>query len=555
LYKDKYQQLKMKGKGMATRNTHAPFIKAVFFDFDGTLTLPGAIDFETLKKHLSCPPDQPVLEFIKSMPAKRQTAAMETLDQFEIKAAKASLPHRGAEQLLLELKVHGIKIGIITRNCLRAIQSSLDNFKDIKESDFDVIISRDDPVPPKPSPYGLLKAIRQLDLRPAQVMMVGDYLFDVQAGAAAGVITVLMDNKRFPQASDWECDYRIESLGEIIGLWRNLKPLPGGKLPNDLLAVFLPDVDFKDSSVLIPPGVGQDTAAIDISQEEVVVLKSDPITFATDAAAQYAVLVNANDIVTSGAVPRWFLATLLFPIGSTAHEIKKVMTELNSLCRAQGILLCGGHTEITDAVSRPVISGMMVGSINRDRLIDKRHMQTGDVILFSKGVCVEGTAIIAREFGFRLIDMGMTEHEINECRLFLSQISILEEAAVASQSKGVTAMHDVTEGGLATAVNELGIAGGHRLKINMDAIPIYHQTAKICRLLNINPYGLIGSGSLLISCHPSVAKPLMAQIQAKGINIVAIGEVLEAGEGIQAFKQGQPCEWPSFGVDEITHLF
>jgi hydrogenase maturation factor len=322
-----------------------------------------------------------------------------------------------------------------------------------------------------------------------------------------------------------------------------------------MLASFLPDMDCLDASVLIPPGVGQDTTAIDAAREEIIVLKSDPITFATDAAAQYAVLVNANDIVTAGATPRWFLATLLFPIGSEAHDIKKVMNDLDMICRSNGIALCGGHTEITDAVSRPVISGMMVGSVVRDRLIDKRGMQPGDVILLSKGVCVEGTAIIAREFGHKLNALGMSDREIAECRSFLEQISVLKEAAIATQSPGVTAMHDVTEGGLATAVTEFGIAGGHQLKINMDAIPVYPHTQTICRLLDIHPYGLIGSGSLLISCNPLHAQALIDQIEGKGIEIVAIGEVQASGEGVQALKQDKPAEWPTFEVDEITNLF
>jgi len=328
-----------------------------------------------------------------------------------------------------------------------------------------------------------------------------------------------------------------------------------GKLPNDILEDFLNRFDFRDPSVLINTGVGEDAAAVNIDQEEVLVLKSDPITFTTDSIGYYAVLINANDLATSGATSRWLLTTLLFPPGITASAIWQVMHELESVCRKWNITLCGGHTEITDAVTRPVITGMLAGTVAKCDLIDKRNMRPGDSVLLTKAVAVEGTAIIAREFGDRLKGLGVTETEIEKCRQFLSAISILEEAKIAGRSKGVSAMHDVTEGGLATALEELSIAGKHRIRVDMDIIPVYPQSEKICRLLDIDPIGLIGSGSLLICCRKDEAESLMASIQDAGIDVTCIGEVLEAGRGIEAMKQKSPAKWPCFEVDEITRLF
>jgi hydrogenase maturation factor len=116
-------------------------------------------------------------------------------------------------------------------------------------------------------------------------------------------------------------------------------------------------------------------------------------------------------------------------------------------------------------------------------------------------------------------------------------------------------MHDVTEGGLATALEELSIAGGHRIKINLDAIPLFAETRKICRLLQIQPLGLIGSGSLLICCRASGCKSLIEAIRTSGIDITCIGEVQDSGHGISAIKKGRSVDWPQFEVDEITRLF
>jgi len=332
-------------------------------------------------------------------------------------------------------------------------------------------------------------------------------------------------------------------------------PLAMGKLPNDILEEFIRRFDFQDPSVLINPGVGEDTAAVNVAETEVLVLKSDPITFVTDSIGHYAVLINANDIATSGAMPRWFLTTLLFPCNTTASEIWQVMHDLESTCRNWNITLCGGHTEITDAVTRPVVTGMLAGTVAKRDLIDKSNMKPGDKVLMTKAVAVEGTAIIAAEFEGRLKELGLSETVIKQGKEFLVDISILTEAEIAANSVGVSAMHDVTEGGLATALEELSIAGGHRIRIHMGAIPCFSQTQEISRLLDIDPLGLIGSGSLLICCRADAYEGLMTRIQNVGIRVTCIGEVLEAGRGIEAVKDDGPAKWPIFEVDELARLF
>jgi len=531
-------------------------LKAVLFDFDGTLTRPETLDFSVIRNQLNCPADTPVLEFIYKikLPAERD-AARKKLDQFEMDAAIRSRPAGGAEQMIARLKSQGLLIGIISRNSRCSIERALENFKTTRAADFDLIISRDDPIPPKPSPDGILRAAQVLNVSADQILVVGDFIFDIQAGRRAGATTVFLNNNPKAFTVPEESNFIITGLEELEKIVRLGIPLPAGKLPNDLLKSFLEQLDISDPSIIIKPGVGEDTTAIDVANEQIIVLKSDPITFATDAIGHYAVLVNANDIATSGAVPRWLLTTLLLPCGITPSRIGGIMTDLQTMCRRWNITLCGGHTEITDAVTRPVVSGMLTGTVDRQSLIDKRNIRPGDRILLTKAVAVEGTAIIAREFATRLTKKGMSETEIKTCRGFLSRISILSEARIAAGIKGVSAMHDVTEGGLASALSELGIAGGHKLEINMDCIPVYPETEKICSLLDIDSMGLIGSGSLLISCRQEVCDQLEARIRDAGIKVTCIGKVLAAGHGITALRHNHRVAWPEFKVDEITRLF
>ncbi|PLX53510.1 MAG: hypothetical protein C0611_04795 [Desulfobacteraceae bacterium] len=532
------------------------YIKAVLFDFDGTLTKPGALNFPRLKKTIGCPADVPVLEFIEDLPTLSQrNDALKELECFEKEAAVNSKPNIGAQKLIHFLRSKSIGIGVITRNTLSSVERALQNFNDIDMSHFDVIISRETPVRLKPSGDGIILAANTLNVDVKQILMVGDFVFDIQAGQTAGCMTAFLDYGTLSGTTKVESDFTVSGLEGIKNIVRLGLPLSPGKLPNDLLENFLDGFDFHDPSVLIHAGVGEDAAAVDIDKEEVLVIKSDPITFATDAIGHYAVLINANDIATSGAIPRWLLTTLLFPSGVTASSIRQVMHELESVCRRWSITLCGGHTEITDAVTRPVIIGMLAGTVTKSSLIDKRNIKPGDNVLLTKAVAVEGTAIIAREFSDRLSVLGMTESDIETCKQFLFSISILEEAQIARDCGGVSAMHDITEGGLATALMELSIAGEHRIRVNIDRIPVFPQTEKMCTLLGIDPMGLIGSGSLLICSRKNETEMIMDSIQNAGIDIARIGEVMEAGRGVEAVSKAGPAAWPSFEVDEITRLY
>ncbi len=531
-------------------------IKAVIFDFDGTLTQPGALDFSVIKAAVGCPSDTPVLEYINALTdIKQKQKANEKLEDFETSGAADSKPAVGAEVLIGFLRDKKIPIGIVTRNSRRSVDRALNNFSQVSAADFDLIISRDDNLAPKPDPAGIVYASAYFNLAPANLLMVGDYLFDIEAGNRAQTPTALIAENIEAPGFVSHPDIVLSDLNQLKTFIEMHLPLPAGKFPNDLLGKYLDELTHNDPQLLISPGVGEDTAAIAIENEEVLILKSDPITFATDAIGQYAVLVNANDIATAGAEPRWLLSTLIFPCKTTPAKILGILRDLKTHCQKWGITLCGGHTEISDAVNRPVISGMMVGTVSRSKLVDKQNIRQGDAILVTKKAAVEGTSLIAREFPQRLLDAGMTEDEIKYCRTFIDRISILAEARIARDNPGVSAMHDVTEGGLATAIWELGAAAKHTFKIDLDRIPIYAETQKISDMLGIDPLGLIASGSLLICCHQANCEGLIKTVQQANIEITMIGEVLAPGTGVKATRGDLPTTWPQFATDEITQLF
>ncbi|MFQ5741594.1 MAG: HAD-IA family hydrolase [Acidobacteriota bacterium] len=534
---------------------HPRAIKAVLFDFDGTLTRPGCLDFPRLRRRIGCPPGKAVLEFIAELPPDERQKRTRLLEHFEFEAAAGAQPNRGAEPLIECLKDWGLSTGIVSRNSRRSVMRALQNFHSLEAADFAVIVCRDHQVQPKPDPAGILLAAERMEVAVKEMLVVGDFIFDIDAGQRAGAPTVFLTNGSFSPPQSPQPDHVVDHLDDLKDLICYLRPLPAGKLPNALLARFLEESPPDDPSILIRPGVGEDAAAVQVRKEdEVLILKSDPITFTTDQAGYSTLLINANDVAASGGVPRWLLTTLLFPVGSSARQIHLLFQELQLACREYGLSLCGGHTEITDAVTRPVVVGQMVGTVSRKGLLDKSRMSEGDVILFTKGVAVEGTSILAREFPDRLRSLGMAAEEVEKCRKFLSDpgIGILREAGVAARWEGVTAMHDVTEGGLSTALRELSVAGRHRVRVFVDRIPILPETARICGWLQIDPLGLIASGSLLIACRPDGWQALARRIRRKGVRVRRIGEVLGRGKGVEALDQGRKrVKWPRFEADEL----
>ncbi len=538
-----------------------PFrLRAVLFDFDGTLTRPGALDFAAVKRELGCPPDRFVLEWIEELPAGvKAEAASAALERFELAAADASEPNHGVEEAVRALRDAGVAVGVLTRNGRRAIDRSLLRFPSLTAADFDVIVTRDDGIAPKPAPDGVVHAAEVMGAAPEETLVVGDYLLDMQAGRAAGALTAYLANggsaardvdDAAPAAGD--CDFVVDRLAEINDIVRLGLPLPTGKLPNHLLSGFL-DGLAADPAVIVPPAVGEDVTALELGGAELLVAHGDPITLGGEAVGRAAVQVNANDIAAAGAEPRWLIATVLLPQGTTPSEALTHLGDLAAAAAEAGVTLAGGHTEVTTAVGRPVVSLTALGTMSRAELKDKRSARPSDRVFLTKALAIEGTALLAEELGERLRALGMSREEIDACRTLEALETIVPEARIARGVAGVHAMHDVTEGGLASALRELAGATGHGVLVHRDRVPVLEETGRVCGLLGADPLGLIASGSLLICCDPSEAAALQQALADGGIAATDIGELVD-GAGVAALERGRAAPWPTYATDEAARL-
>lgn len=333
--------------------------------------------------------------------------------------------------------------------------------------------------------------------------------------------------------------------------------LPTGKIPVELLRGLLARfAKTRDPHVVVGAGIGLDAAAIRIGGRALIA-KTDPITFVADEIGTYALLINANDLATMGATPKWFLATVLLPARSTTtSSVNRLFAQLHAICRRLHVSLCGGHSEITDAVTRPVMVGCLLGECALGKIITAAGARVGDAVLLTKGLAIEAVSILARERAAE-IRRRHGARFLARCRRYLTEpgLSVLKEAQVAMAVGDVHAMHDPTEGGLSSALYELAEAAGVGLKIDANAIRILPEAAQLCADFGLNPLGAIASGSLLICADQACEMRMVARLRRARIPVARIGTVVSKRNGVTLIEKGHARPFPRFAVDELARFF
>jgi len=305
--------------------------------------------------------------------------------------------------------------------------------------------------------------------------------------------------------------------------------------------------------VVLGPSIGEDAAVIRLGNK-LLVAKTDPVTFATDLVGWYAVHVNANDIATMGVKPRWFMATILLPEKSAHEEAERILDQTLSACKSLGITLVGGHTEVTYDFKRPVVVGCMLAEAEEQSIITTSGAKPDDHIVLTKGIAIEGTAILAREVEPALLASGLSKDLTQRAAdyLFSPGISVVREALLACSRVSVNSMHDPTEGGLATGLREIASAAGVGILLEEENIPVLAECRAICDRLDLNPLGLLASGALIITLPSSETPNLLAALNQAGIHASIIGKVVEARAGVKMRTTKGIEALPQFERDELA---
>ena len=295
-----------------------------------------------------------------------------------------------------------------------------------------------------------------------------------------------------------------------------------GKLDNEQLEKLVLD-KFKCTrpESFASPAVGEDCACLDLGSD-LAVLSMDPITASgVESLGLLSVHVNCNDAVCAGAEPVGLLVTLLAPPDFTLEGIGRIADDLANAAKIAGVDVLGGHTEVTDSVTKPITCTAVVARMSKSKRM--KGLQAGDALVMTKWAGLEGTALLAMENETRL--SGDLAKAVKKAKGFLSYLSIVPEGKLALNN-GAHAMHDVTEGGVLGAAYEICYAAGLGLLIDTSAIPLREETV-ICKEAKVDPLRLLGSGSLLIGCADG--EKMCALLKENGIPAAVIGKCIPEG--------------------------
>ncbi len=318
-----------------------------------------------------------------------------------------------------------------------------------------------------------------------------------------------------------------------------------GKLTNrELEEIVLNGIGKKRDDVVMRPGIGIDCGGIKVG-DDVVVLSTDPITAASHNAGTLAVHVCCNDAAAAGAEPIGLLLTILAPPDASLSDIKQIVDDAQSAAAKLNVEIIGGHTEFTDAVNRIVLSATVIGKAEGGKYFSAGGAKEKDAIILTKYAGMEGTSIIASDFR-HLIEDVLTEQEIEGAVALGKEISVIKEGTLA-RNLPVTAMHDVTEGGVLGALHEMCTASNIGALINLDKVKVLSATAKICGKLDLDVFRLISSGCMLIAA--SDGKTVVDELLANGIPAYVVGQFKQGN--IRAVRGGVPFEVMPPDKDEL----
>ena len=262
-----------------------------------------------------------------------------------------------------------------------------------------------------------------------------------------------------------------------------------GKVPNELLEkIVFENISLRREEVLVRASIGEDTGVMDLGGD-LCVVSTDPITGATKEIGALAVHVSCNDAATKGAEPVGLLLTILCPEGTGEDELEEVMKQAGRAAADVNVEIIGGHTEVTDAVTRIVLSTTVIARMKREDLHTYESIRTGDKVVISKWIGLEGTHILASELKEILMD-DFTQGEIQEAIDLGRHLSVVREGLLARKF-GVKYMHDITEGGIHGAIWETGKAIGKGIDLFEEKLPVLDITRRICDHLQVDVRKLI----------------------------------------------------------------
>lgn len=302
-----------------------------------------------------------------------------------------------------------------------------------------------------------------------------------------------------------------------------------GKISEPMLKrSVLKRISYKDKTLFKGAGLSRDFASMNINEDENVVLSTDTVVYGVDNIALYGVTKTANNIATAGAVIKGILVSVTMPSNTMESDINFLMREIASVCKEKKIEIIGGHSETVPYVTKMIVTFTGIGVRKKNCNIDISNIKPNMDIVMSKEIGIEGTAILAinreeellKRFQKSFVDM--TKKAVND-------ISIVKEAEIAT-GFNVSAMHDVSRGGIFGALWEMAASVSLGVEVNLEKIRVRQETIEVCELLGLNPYTLVSGGALLMITENG--EELKEELLNNNIHAEVIGKITASNDRV-----------------------
>ncbi len=299
-----------------------------------------------------------------------------------------------------------------------------------------------------------------------------------------------------------------------------------GKISESVLNRSILKIIKNKKTGIVSAAVTSDCAYFANEQKDYSVTSVNTMTVNCCEMAYYAVHNAANNLFCSGAKPVMVSLNILLDENSEESDLKNIMRDAKRAADELGIDILGGHTEVTNAVSRPFVSAYVAGYAEEKPEPEK--VSAGDAIIMTKYAGIMGSAIFAKECHDKLLQR-LPDYLIRETADFSGMVSIKDDYLIGKDA-GAYCFHDVSGGGIFAALWELSRITSKGLDVDIKKIPIRQETIEITNYLSVNPYLLMSGGSLLmISDKP---EEVIAAYENAGICAMVIGTLTDSNDKI-----------------------
>jgi len=308
-----------------------------------------------------------------------------------------------------------------------------------------------------------------------------------------------------------------------------------------------PFMETDDPDVILGAAFGEDVALTRVGGD-VLVSHVDPIVGAIGNIGWLAVHVACNDIAASGIPPRWILLLVLVPRPDDEELLEQIMRDAHRAVKEIGVSIIGGHTGYSSGLSRPLVAVTALGTASGREPVWTGGAHVNDLVLVTKGIALEGTAILAHDFVDVALRLGLSEGDLDEARQLVSEVSIVPEA-VAIAARGATAMHDVTRGGVLEALLEIAYRSQVGIEIDVSQLPTRPVVSRFSQAFQFDPLRMISSGTLVATMPPGRAEDVQRGLEEMGILSAFVGRVT-SGSGVRVLRDGEAEQYTGIRCEE-----